>query len=226
MIDRQIALRDYFKESTLMEYLKQAAKLFAELQKRNIAHRDIKPENIFIDDNWNLIIGDLGCAAEKKHQNMTLAGTPLYLSPKLREAYICYISNQRTTLEHDSFKSDVYSLGLTFLFMATLRDLSSIVNYPRERRWNEIETIINNIQYNNDFKVSLKWMLQEDEEKRCDFIQLKDSLISCDFCKGRKTSIVQKQQPKSDLNKLGGKLVCNSCANDLEHLIMNKRDKY
>lgn len=42
----------------------------------------------------------------------SLVGTPLYLSPKLWDAYI---SGQTSEVKHDLEKSDVYSLGLTLL---------------------------------------------------------------------------------------------------------------
>lgn len=45
-------------------------------------------------------------------QANTIAGTPLFLAPKVWEAYI---KRNEYNVVHDMVKSDVYSLGLVFL---------------------------------------------------------------------------------------------------------------
>jgi serine/threonine protein kinase len=48
---------------------------------------------------------------------MTLVGTPYFLSPKLWDGFS---NNQISRVVHDLEKSDVFSLGLTFLQLAGL----------------------------------------------------------------------------------------------------------
>lgn len=53
-----------------------------DLHAKKILHRDIKTLNVFLDENHNVRIGDLGVAktlnADFAH---TIVGTPYYLSP-------------------------------------------------------------------------------------------------------------------------------------------------
>ncbi len=81
----------------------------------NINHRDIKPGNILFKDG-KALIADFGNAKRINMQNhflnewMTMLGTEPYMSPLVR-------INQ----PHDSFKSDVFSLGVTLLYAALLK---------------------------------------------------------------------------------------------------------
>ena len=93
---------------------------------KSLYHRDIKPENILITNYkpFTVKIADFGAGKETLTENAmmnTLVGTPLFLSPKLWVAfqsnasgkvkYLFYFKFYRHHLE----KSDVFSLGLTFL---------------------------------------------------------------------------------------------------------------
>jgi NIMA (never in mitosis gene a)-related kinase len=58
------------------------------MHERKILHRDLKSANIFIADNGDAKIGDLGVSRMlATHQQMahTIVGTPYYLSPELCE---------------------------------------------------------------------------------------------------------------------------------------------
>ena len=51
-----------------------------------IMHRDLKPANIFIANNGNLKLGDLGLGRDFTSQTMeafSRVGTPLYMSPEV-----------------------------------------------------------------------------------------------------------------------------------------------
>ncbi len=69
---------------------------------------------------------------QKLQYNMqnTLVGTPLYLSPILWDAFI---KKQNMNVVHDLQKSDVFSLGLTFLEMATLANQNEIVGCNQQK---------------------------------------------------------------------------------------------
>lgn len=50
----------YFPEKRIVEYISQIAGALEHMHQKRIMHRDLKPANIFIDNNNNLKVGDLG----------------------------------------------------------------------------------------------------------------------------------------------------------------------
>ncbi|THH18203.1 hypothetical protein EW146_g2746 [Bondarzewia mesenterica] len=79
------------------------------LHKRGVVHNDIKPANILISHDHVPVLVDFGFAekydvksSKAFHSNLTY-GTPEYLSPERARG-----------LPHDTRKSDVWSLGITF----------------------------------------------------------------------------------------------------------------
>ena len=106
-----------FTENELVKILKQLVKAFSYLQNNKICHRDIKPSNILII-NGNYYIGDFNESKEiNGNPNMVteIRGTEAFLSPIMFEALI---RNQKK-IKHNLYKSDVYSLGLCFVFALT-----------------------------------------------------------------------------------------------------------
>ena len=60
-----------------------------------------------------------------------MAGTPIYLSPKLKREFLKAINNPNKFIEYsekDLFKADIFSLGLTFLEVVTDMDIIDINN--------------------------------------------------------------------------------------------------
>ena len=56
-----------------------------ELHNMKILHRDLKTSNIFLTNNYDIKIGDLGVAKKLSNNDFTktLIGTPYYLSPEI-----------------------------------------------------------------------------------------------------------------------------------------------
>ncbi|MCI0444671.1 protein kinase [bacterium] len=89
-------------------YTQQVAIGLDEAYKRGIVHQDIKPSNLMIAENERLKIVDFGLARtsrELEEGPQVIAGTPLYIAPE-------QVQEGRT-----DFRSDIYSLGVTFFRM-------------------------------------------------------------------------------------------------------------
>ena len=83
-------------EPVFINIVHQLLTTFHFLQNKELYHRDIKPENILYEKEGDKIIiriTDFGVSKALHHLKIiniknTLVGTPLYLSPKLWEAYM------------------------------------------------------------------------------------------------------------------------------------------
>ena len=168
----------YYSEYELLQIILQLVKTLSLMQKNNITHRDIKPQNIIICknafklcdfDDVKIIIGN-GPIIQ------SVRGSELYMSPILFYAY----NNQVPNVLHNTYKSDVFSLGMTILLAAALsarplcdiRELkdmnliSQIINYALKNRYSQ-----------NLINLIIK-MLQIDENLRFDFIELEKYISS------------------------------------------------
>lgn len=83
-----------------------AVRAVAYLHSRNIIHRDIKAENFFVDEDWNIKLGDFGESTLRRKtdtgRKMTIVGTVAHMAPEM-------ILAQRSYTE----AIDVYSLAIT-----------------------------------------------------------------------------------------------------------------
>lgn len=115
------AQKNYYSEDELKNILKQLVSALSFLQAHNISHRDIKPQNVLVFKDNVYKVADFGEAKqisklETTKQLSTLRGTELYMSPLLFNA----LRTNQNDIKHNSFKSDVFSLGLCLLLAATL----------------------------------------------------------------------------------------------------------
>ncbi|CAK87362.1 unnamed protein product (macronuclear) [Paramecium tetraurelia] len=171
-LDSYIKIRKHFIDTEeLHKILEQLINIFEHLQQKNIAHRDIKLENLLIMEPFQIKACDVGCSTQiETIQTISVVGTKSYLAPELLNA-------ETSKLKHNPFKSDVYSLGLCFLYLVTLQQWHSrqkinsqieeeiITDYMRHvQRITESDQIILTI---------LKKMLQINPNERPDFIELK-----------------------------------------------------
>ena len=163
----------YYSESDLMNIIKQLIKSYSLLQKNNITHRDVKPQNILIV-NGSYKICDFGEAMVTHGKNgfihQPIRGSELYMSPILFDA----LNHHKRDIIHNTYKSDVFSLGMCLLFAATLT-FQSLYDVREVKNMKVIENIINNYlfaNYSRNIISILIEMLQIEEKKRPDFITL------------------------------------------------------
>jgi len=162
----------FYSEYELMEILKKLVRTFSSLQTNHITHRDIKPQNIMFV-NGVLKICDFGNAKILKKKGIVvqrIRGSELFMSPIVFKAYHAGLKQ----IQHNTFKSDVFSLGMCLFFAAGL-------SYDGPSTIREIYdmNVIRNVlyqylgsRYSQNF-INILWtMLQVDEKQRPDFNQL------------------------------------------------------
>ena len=172
-ISERIRRKKYYKEKELIDMIKQLVEALYYLQKeRNVAHRDIKPENILIFKNHVLKLADFGEAKvnNDNKKKKTIRGTEFYMSPILYEGNL----KSKYDIQHNPFKSDVFSLGYCFICASALDP--EVINEIRQcKDQNKIKSIIKKYfpkDYSDKYINLLLKMITLDENERVDFIGL------------------------------------------------------
>ena len=176
-IQLRILHRKYYTEVELLQIIIQLVKTLSLMQKYNVTHRDIKPQNILIK-NGIYKICDFGEARVISGNGIVIQhirGSQLYMSPILFYAY----NHNILQVMHNSYKSDVFSLGMCILLAASLSGYA-IYEIRELVDINAISKIINNKlsgRYSINTINIITQMLQIDENLRMDFIQLEELLL-------------------------------------------------
>ena len=171
-IKYHLSKKKYYSEKKLINILRQLTSALLFMQKKaKVSHRDIKPQNVLLF-NGIYKIADFG---EAKMANMnseinTLRGTELFMSPVLYSG----LKHDKNDVNHDPYKSDVFSLGFCFLYAATLNfDLLHKVRVIyNSNMMNEILEQNLRDKYSKVFIYILSRMLDTDENERFNFEQL------------------------------------------------------
>jgi len=153
----------YWSEEEMWAHTRTLVGALVFAQSQGVAHRDIKPQNIFFTSDGQIKIGDWGSSKSIQDIENTLTGTPVFLSPLQKQA----LHSHTASLQHDVFKSDVYSLGLTLLVMA-LTEVPVTLMTMQEMP----ENCVDRLPYSDNFKAILKTMVAWEERERCDFVTL------------------------------------------------------
>ncbi len=178
-IEKRVKFQNFYNESELINILKQLVSSLYYLQKNNVAHRDIKPQNILICNNNIYKITDLGEAKNSINNSKlaTLKGSQLFMSPNL--FFVLKYDGSSVRVKHNTFKSDVFSLGYCFLYAMSL-DLRLIKSLREETSMIDVFSILKRFgietKYSQEFMNIIYKMIQTDENKRCDFIELYEEL--------------------------------------------------
>ena len=172
-IKKHLDARKNYKEDELINILKQLVNPLLYLQiKMKIAHIDIKHQNILIFKNKIYKVADFGEAKEAKiaKQLNTLRGTELYMSPVLYDG----LKKDKDDIIHNPYKSDVFSLGFCLMYAAFL-NFNIIYEVRDVNDMNRMEKILQRHfknKYTEKFIKLLLVMLEINESKRCDFVEL------------------------------------------------------
>ena len=162
----------YYTEKELFSITKQLIKTLSLLQKNHITHRDIKLQNILLVNNKYKIcdFGESRTLNQKGIIVQPVRGSELYMSPIL-----FYGLNQKLMhVTHNTYKSDIFSLGMCILFAATL-DCNSLYEIREMNNMIKIRNVLIKYlgkKYSNDFIEILLCLLEVKEKKRPDFIQM------------------------------------------------------
>jgi len=179
--EKEIKMRSiygrYFTEAELDNIIKQLISTLSFLQKQHITHRDIKPQNILIA-NGRYKLCDFGDIRVMKRGGLVvqrIRGSELYMSPilfyGLRKGF--------QAIEHNTYKSDVFSLGMCLFYAACL----SFDGPVEIREVNDMNMKLQILKKYMGARYSPKLikifhlMLQNEESARPDFILLEDAII-------------------------------------------------
>jgi len=174
-------LNQYYSEYELMSILFSLVKSLSILQQKNISHRDIKPQNILIFNDKKTgtkkyKLADFGEAKELMGENQTdkqtLRGTELYMAPIL--FYALRARKKMKYVQHNTYKSDVFSFGLCSLFAATL-GFNSLYDVRELKNNISIFVVVEKylrFKYSDSVVNIISKMLDLNENSRCDFIAL------------------------------------------------------
>ena len=158
-------------ESSLKRVFEKLVFSFHELKLLGILHCDIKPENITFTKNLEPKIIDYGgCIIAKKldkKREYNVRGTRVYSSPQL-----CMVLDSNSKIKRlriDYEKSDVFSLGMVFLELASQESCLKM-NDPSEH--SQLIKKVNNLNLQPELRDIIKSMLDLDSNERPCFLEI------------------------------------------------------
>ena len=163
-----------FTEEKLFQILKSLSKALNIMQYKNIAHRDIKPQNILFMENgrYKLCDFDESIFVKKAYNYFEVKGTEMFMCPILHNCIFTGVKKIKINV----YKSDIYSLGLCFVYAITknlniLKNIKKCSDDKKNKKY-IIDNIINDISYSDDFINVIMKMIAFNEKDRFDCIEL------------------------------------------------------
>ena len=155
----------FFTEDQLWTISKELISAFAYMQRCGFAHRCISPASLYLVKG-SLVVGNFSSSTVSPPSEVlrSIHGQSYYHSPKITNA----ILNGNVVVNHNIYKSDVYSLGLTLLALARLDAPETITMSGHDLE--VIQKEVGECRYSDNFKLLLLAMLEVEEEKRGDFL--------------------------------------------------------
>ncbi len=167
---------NFYTQKELLNIIFQLVSTLSLLQKNHITHRDIKPQNILILNGYYKL-GDFGEIKELQKDGLIVQrvrGSELYMSTILFNA----LHNNLALVKHNTYKSDVFSLGMCLFYAASLT-YQGVDSIRELTDMNKIKTILFNYlgtRYSEKLILLILLMLEVDEKKRPNFIKLEEIL--------------------------------------------------
>jgi serine/threonine protein kinase len=178
--DQEINVRSqynlYYKEYELLNILNQLISTLVLMQNNHITHRDIKPQNILVI-NGKYKLCDFGEIRVLKRNGLIvqrIRGSELYMSPILFKG----LHSKLVQVKHNTYKSDVFSLGMCFFYASSLT-YNGVDSIREVLDMNKIKEILFKFlgnKYSEKFILLILLMLEVNEEKRPDFIELEKKI--------------------------------------------------
>ena len=181
--------KNYFHPLQILRFLYDGIDVFSFLEENNIKHNEINPNLLFlykdeIEGYLRLKICErLNGANDFRINNFTAINMNLdiFMAPK----DFNYLSRGSKKYKRDSFKEDVFCLGLIFLQMGVLENVQIVYNFLKgnflEEKLFVLKKRFNKVYEKNTLLQSIiDKMLQIDENKRPSFIELKEALPNWD----------------------------------------------
>jgi len=197
-IERRRRDQHPWTEAEIWGVLRKLIFALAFAERQNVSHRDLKPPNIFLSGN-EVKIGDFGASAYaiNPHLSMrSIQGSPLYLSPELKAAYMRFLMSNERLVAYDPVKSDVYSLGMTILHMALLEQplaLASIQHLEDKTR-----EVLAGLEQYRGLQPWLASMLAVSAEDRLSFVSLEECINRAETANSQSVSFDLPNQPVSE----------------------------
>ena len=175
-IKARAQFQSFYTETELNNVMFQLISTLSFLQKSHITHRDIKPQNILISNGIYKLcdFGDIRLMQREGIVVQRVRGSELYMSPILFNG----LRAKALHVRHNTYKSDVFSLGMCFLLAACL-SYDGLVEIRELSDMGQKQMILNkhlSARYSQKCISILLSMLQTEEFNRPDFISL-ESLI-------------------------------------------------
>lgn len=175
---RQLA-QEYWSEDELVNLLRVFVGILCEYEKKDLCFGEINPLKMALKPAPCLLTpGVYYKACENSSfveglMNEQEWQVP-YLSPRIMENYVLSCKKSQTK-QHCWGKSDVYSLGLVFLHMASLKSPVGL-NDSEFRLAERVSAAVNSVNYSGVFKNILSLMLKVEEMERISFGLLAENL--------------------------------------------------
>jgi hypothetical protein len=166
----------FYTENEIRNIICQLITTLALMQKNHISHRDIKPQNILVV-NGQYKLCDFGEIRVLQREGIVVQrvrGTELYMSPILFYG----LRNKLYQVRHNTYKSDVFSLGMCLFFAAGL-SYRGPVEIREVSDMKQKAIILNKHlggRYSQKLIKILHLMLQTEESNRPDFILLEEAI--------------------------------------------------
>ena len=176
-IQDRVPKKEYFQESEIWYVANSIVSYGSYFETNGIYHGDIRPINVLMSEEGNVYLMDHGLLHPSKNNlNKAFSGDrTVFLSP--RELDI--LKTKSETAEYDVYKSDVFSAGITLLYMCHLENPISLYNYT-DCSFNSAlhAQLIQDVErnYSKPLADLISWMTEYDETKRPDFHAINNTI--------------------------------------------------